>query len=196
MRGACASLVSCERPRLTQPSCTTGYTTSQKATRLRAAEAAAKASKLRIWKNYVPQVITGRKNYTGVVAEVITGDTIVVRVDGDSRELRKVHLASTRAPYPGRRDGEGAEPWGYQSKEYVRKAAIGRPVSVRIDYQRGPRVAEGSAPADDAPKKDYATVRLVARKGQPNLAQLLIGEGLASVRGCCVRAPAAVAFSL
>ena len=175
------------------------FTTREKASALRQAETAAKTARLRIWKNYTPQVITGRKLFNGIVSEVITGDTFMVRVDDVApREERKIHLSSTRAPYPGRRDGEGEEPYGRDAKESLRKLLIGRPVSVKVDYQRGPRGAPaaaaagagaggeagaGAAPAaPTGPTQDYATVRLLSRKGTPNVAGLLISEGLATVR--------------
>jgi len=186
----------------------TAYTTHKKAVALRQAETAAKAAHLRIWKDYTAPVVTGTKVFTGVVTEVITGDTFVVAVDGGGAGAeRKLHLSSTRAPYPGRRDGEGAEPWGFEAKEWLRKNLIGRPVQVKIDYQRGgpqptgtsaaaaaagagagagagdgaATVAAASAPATkNAPRKEYATVRLASRKSRPNVAELLINDGLAT----------------
>lgn len=189
------------------------FTTREKASALRQAEAAAKTARLRIWKNYTPQVITGRKLFNGIVSEVITGDTFVVRVDDVApREERKIHLSSTRAPYPGRRDGEGEEAYGRDAKESLRKMLIGRPVQVKVDYQRGRRTAPAAgatgagagaggeagagaaaAPAEPTgPTQDYATVRLMSRKGSPNVAALLISEGLATVRHCHLRTAARV----
>lgn len=154
-----------------------GFTKKTKVANLRAAELAAKRARTRIWKSWTPPVIEGRRNYNGTVVEVVSGDTIMVLLDGtDAREERRVSLSSTRAPYGGRRDG-GAEPLAKEAQDFVRKTCIGRTVAVHVDYERDGRASATGA----APKRTYATVTVTSRKGKPNLAELLIREGLATV---------------
>ena len=70
------------------------------AEKYRAAQAAAKEKRVKIWKDYTgptgPQIADKDKSFTGKVVEVVNGDSMVVkRGKGD---YRKVFLASIRPP--------------------------------------------------------------------------------------------------
>lgn len=78
------------------------YTSRDNALQYRIAERNAKNQQLKIWKGWTPTALTlGSKEYTATVVEVVSGDTLVVAVDGGSgpiKEERKLSLASLRAP--------------------------------------------------------------------------------------------------
>ena len=67
--------------------------------RYRAAEAAAKAQRLRVWKNFVPNAASSipdaERSYTAVVEEVVNAEVLIVRV---GNELRRINLSSVRQP--------------------------------------------------------------------------------------------------
>ena len=56
------------------------YTSASAAASIHAAVHVAKNARLRLWKSYTPPVIPGEKTYSGTVAEIVSGDTIIVRV--------------------------------------------------------------------------------------------------------------------
>ena len=53
-----------------------------------------------------------------------------------TREARRISLSSVRTPRLGRRDRDEAEPWAFQSKEYMRNLLIGKSVRVTVEYTR------------------------------------------------------------
>ncbi|CAN0573327.1 unnamed protein product, partial [Ectocarpus sp. 12 AP-2014] len=69
---------------------------------------------------------------------------------------RRLALSSIRAPRMGNpRRGVEDEPWAVESKEALRKLAIGKQVKVVVDYQRDiPQTTSGEAPV----KRAFATV--------------------------------------
>jgi staphylococcal nuclease domain-containing protein 1 len=149
---------------------------------LRLAEKKAKAARLCVWANYVAPVIAGDRMFRGTVGEVVSPDTLVILV-GDAtkvpgeRPVRRVSLSSIRVPRMGRRDQDNAEPWAFQSKEFMRGLVIGKTVQVTVEYTRtqSPNVTTGEA----YPERVYATVHLM-NKSKRNVAEALIGEGLAT----------------
>lgn len=67
--------------------------------KLRAAERQAKASRVRLWKDYQPPTATytgKEKDFTGTVFEVINGDAISVK--STTGQIKKVFLSSIRSP--------------------------------------------------------------------------------------------------
>jgi endonuclease YncB( thermonuclease family) len=67
----------------------------------RVAERAAKTGQVRIWRGWTPQTVSGTREYQGTVIEVVSGDTVVIKVDVDGSpigEERRVSLSSLRAP--------------------------------------------------------------------------------------------------
>ena len=121
---------------------------------LRGAERAAKARRAGVWRHWAPPAgaaarSTGR--FRGTVAEVVSGDVLVVRDDdgGPGGAERRLCLASTRAPRLGRRDAatgrvEGGEPLAAEAKEFLRSRLIGRTVDVRLEYERQVPTAGGA----------------------------------------------------
>ena len=82
----------------------------------------------------------------GLVVEVISGDAIVVLVDGKSNrveddpfcgELVRVYIASIRCP---RREEE----WAWEAKEKLRSVAGGKKVSMKREYEKEVRGGDGN----------------------------------------------------
>jgi staphylococcal nuclease domain-containing protein 1 len=74
-----------------------------------------------MWHNYVPQTGNSAKlsdKFQGTVAEVVSGDCLVVK-DKASGVERRVMLSSIRAPRTGSRDRQ-PEPWALEAKEFLR----------------------------------------------------------------------------
>eukprot|EP00741_Cyanophora_paradoxa_P021539 tig00021357_g20794.t1 len=150
---------------------------------LRAAEKSAKDKKLRLWKEFVapsaPQPRPGAgaaaavpssiRDFTGKVVEVASGDTIVV-LDGSAE--KRVTLADIRAPrITGRKDMKD-EPYGWEAKEFLRSALIGKKVHVVTEYMRTiPASGEREQPIELA----CATVTL---EGGKNVGEALLEAGL------------------
>ena len=175
------------------------------AARLRACEKTAKDAKLRIWYGYVPtsngSTAVENDKFKGVVVEVVSGDTLVVR-DTKYEQDRRVVLSSIRAPRFGRVPGDSkSEPWGYDAKEFIRGRIIGADVQVTMDYSRkiAPRPAEGDAKAPAAASDGstdkvmlFGTVTVNEKGETRNVAELLVARGFATVvkhRGDDERSP-------
>lgn len=150
---------------------------------LREADRAARAGRVGVWKGYTPPAGGAAKasgTFTGVVAEAVSGDVVVVAPDGGAPP-RRLCLASIRAPRGGRR-GEPGEPWAAEAKETLRKALVGKAVTVTAAYDR--KVPAGGAAA--APGAEivlhFASLAL-AKPGaaSPDPAVRLLGAGLATV---------------
>jgi len=120
-----------------------------------------------------------REQGRGIVKAVPSGDTLVVVSLAKGKqgppEEREITLSNINAPRLGRRKTQKAaatkdEPFAWQSREFLRKKAIGRPVSYVIEYK--------------TESKSYGVVVLVDQKGGPaeNLAKSIVGEGWAKVR--------------
>ena len=155
----------------------------KRAAALRVAEKAAKEKRLCMWANYVAPVINGDKVFVGTVADIVSADTFVILV-GDpakatpgSRTTRRISLSSTRTPRLGRRGRDEAEPWAYQSKEFMRRLLIGKTVKVTVEYTRDPPKNETTGV--QGPTRVYATINLM-NKNKRNVAESLVGEGLAT----------------
>eukprot|EP00887_Chlorella_sp_A99_P001577 scaffold8.g1577.t1 len=115
--------------------------------RLREAERAAKQARIGAWVNYVPAAGASAKlsdTFEGTVAEVVSGDCLVVRDKASSAE-RRVNLSSVRAPRVGTRD-RAPEPWALEAKEFLRQRLIGKQVEVKLEYTRkvAPQGPEGA----------------------------------------------------
>lgn len=109
---------------------------SKYVSRLRKAETYAKTKKLRTWENYVAPDATlkaeDKGQFNARVVEVISGDTLRIR-DEQGKEER-ISLSSIRAQrFTGQKD---SEPWAFEAKDTLRKAVVGKTVSVRVDYRR------------------------------------------------------------
>ena len=108
------------------------------ASKLRAAEKAAKQARRCVWRDYVapppnPNSLVG-KNFVGVVVEAVSGDSIVV-ADAETDAERRVTLSSIRAPKLGNeRRGIKPEPWAHEAKEFLRARCVGKKVKVSMEY--------------------------------------------------------------
>ena len=164
------------------------------AQRLRAAEKAAKAQRLRLWRDYVaptPSIdaAAGAKTFDAVVVEAVSGDVLTVAEKATGVE-RRVHLASVRAPRVGNeRRGQKAEPWAVEAKEFLRKRCVGKPCRVKMEYAR--KIAAGGdarSGSPTAPERllSFGTVLLANEQtgvfdaGAVDVGELLLIRGLAA----------------
>jgi len=149
----------------------------------RLAERSAKERKLRVWKNFVPNVVAldiKDKDFNGKVLEVVNADAIVIKTP--SGEQKKIFFSSLRppraqapagddsAPREGKRGPPLYEvPYMFEAREFLRKKIIGKKVHVVIDYVKPPN--------EGYPERTCATVKI----GDINIAEALISKGLATV---------------
>ncbi|KAI9187680.1 hypothetical protein H9P43_002071 [Blastocladiella emersonii ATCC 22665] len=159
-------------------------------TALRTAEAAAKRAGVGMWAGNPeaaaaaaaggdrPGSTTSANQYNATVIRVVGPDVLLVKHAATGEEI-KLWLTSVRPPRRG--DGAAAaanpEGWYVVAKEHVRRAAIGRTVSVTVDYEK---------PANEGYEaRTFATV--VVKGDNPaapgiNLALDLISQGLVNVQ--------------
>ena len=155
------------------------------ASKLRAAEKAAKEQQLRIWRGYVPPVSSINsmtvKTFDARVVEIISGDCIsVVPTSGQDVSERRINLSSIRAPRISNSRDEKArhEPWAIEAKEFLISRLIGQVVSVNMDYAR--KIGEGA----NERTLHFATVKVGTPNGNVlNVAELLLVRGFAA----CIR---------
>jgi len=141
--------------------------TGELAPQLRAAERAAKDKRLRIWRAYVPpNQGNDMGEFQGKVVEVATADTLVLS-EGSGGE-RRLSLSSVRAPKVKEQPELAAE-----AKEVLRKNLIGKKVKAVPEYRRRFEMDKG-----ETVERLFGSVFF---NGEKNAAQLLIGEGLATV---------------
>jgi len=78
---------------------------------------------------------------SGTVASVLSGDSLVIR--SSSGAEKTVLLAGIAAPRLARRGDDSArdEPHAFQSREFLRKRAVGAPVVFRVEYLAGQKEA-------------------------------------------------------
>ena len=180
---------------------------------LRGAERAAKARRAGVWRHWAPPAGAAARStghFRGTVAEVVSGDVLVVRDDdgGPGGAERRLCLASTRAPRLGRRDAatgrvEGGEPLAAEAKEFLRSRLIGRTVDVRLEYERKVPTAGGAGAGGGGASGErllsFAAVSLPASRDAhgggggggdgggggggkgADVAELLLARGLATV---------------
>lgn len=158
------------------------FTTPAAATSIHQALLFAKKNRIRLWKEYRPPLIPGDKKFSGVVSEIVSGDSFLVRVGTDEDltqhpwlcEERKIHLSSIRAPRLSRKDVD--EPFARETREFLRKRLIGRKVDISIEY------AIGGENQSNTQIRKYGTL-FVAGSNPVNVAVLLLENGLASLMG-------------
>lgn len=145
---------------------------------LRIAENNAKQSNAGVWNSYIPPQLSVASEVTGTVVEVVTGDTLNILPDGvsyDSEDkLMKIGLASIRSPRTGNeRVGRADEPFSHECKERLRVLTVGKPVTVKIHYERD--IPFG----DSTEKRQFGTV---STKNKGDVGEVLINEGLAKTQ--------------
>jgi len=146
------------------------------ADKLRAAEAQAKAQKLRLWANYYGDDASSSSSpssastlsgeFIGKVVQVPSTDSLVVE-DSTGKEIR-IWLASVRAPrLAGLRRDAKDEPYAQEAKELLRSKLIGHKVRIIPEYVRASQADDDRAP------RQFATVFL----NKQNMNELLIQSG-------------------
>lgn len=108
------------------------------------------------------------ENFTGKVVEVHSGDCLTVEKDSDFT-LVKVYLASIKAP---KLTHEVQEPYGWESKESLRKLSIGKKVKVAMEFSRQVPTKQGEM------TMNFASVFLMS-KNDKNVAAVQLEKGLA-----------------
>ncbi|CAI2381554.1 unnamed protein product [Moneuplotes crassus] len=88
-------------------------------------------------KSYDPK----KKNFEAKVVEIHSGDSLTVLPEGG--EERRIFLASIKAPTIARNDSSDHEPWAWESKEFMRRQAIGKKVKVEMEFQREIEIKKG-----------------------------------------------------
>lgn len=155
--------------------------------KLREAERTARASRVGMWHNHVPQTGNSAKlqdSFGGVVSEIVSGDCVIV-TDKNNGAERRVLLSSIRAPRAATKE-RAAEPWGVEAKEFLRQRLIGKPVSVKMEYTKKIPVG-GDTPASQKQEERsmaFGTIQILekTKEGEQkmnNVAELLLVRGLA-----------------
>ncbi|KAJ3335235.1 hypothetical protein HDU93_006087, partial [Gonapodya sp. JEL0774] len=138
---------------------------------LRAAETAAKNSRLRLWRDFVAKPSTSRGEFDAVVTRVVNGECVEVEVEGKEGVTRKLWLSSLRQPTRPASAGKGVEGgYSFEAKEFLRTKLIGRRVHIRVDYVKPPQ--EGFQE-----ERECATITV----GGQNVSELMLARGLATV---------------
>jgi len=172
--------------------------TPQEAAALREAERGAKARRAGVWKNWAPPAGAAAKatgSFRGVVAEVVSGDVLMIRDEASGVE-RRLCLASIKAPRLGRRDPatgrvEGGEAFAAEAKEFLRSRLIGKAVDVKLEYERkvpvvgaggGERLLSFAAVTLPPPPNSSGSSSSngSGSSSGANVAELLLSRGLAS----------------
>jgi len=141
----------------------------------RIAENNAKRANFGVWHSYEAPQISGASQISGLCVEALTGDTINILPDGvsydDETKLKKVSLASVRAPRAGNeRYGKADDPYAYECRERLRVLTVGKQVTVNIHYER--EIPMGS----NSDNRQFGTIAVGKR---PDVGEVLIAEGLA-----------------
>ncbi|GLC57824.1 hypothetical protein PLESTB_001270800 [Pleodorina starrii] len=152
--------------------------------KLRDVEKAAKAERKAIWTGYVAAPTNQTKlsdNFTGKVVEIVSGDCVVVKDSANGLE-RRINLSSIRAPRPPARD-RPAEAWATEAKEFLRKRIIGRPVEVKMEYNRKVLTPEMQLAGEGERVMAFGNVEVVPDKGEEkqNVSEMVVARGFATV---------------
>jgi staphylococcal nuclease domain-containing protein 1 len=144
----------------------------------RIAENTAKRSNIGVWHSYSPPALSGASEISGIVVEVVSGDTLNILPEGqayDSEDkLMKISLASIRAPRVGNeRVGRADEPYSYECKDRLRALTVGKPVKIQVHYERDLPLG------DTTEKRKFGTV---SSKSKGDVSEILISEGLATTQ--------------
>ena len=134
---------------------------------------------LGVFESYTPPTLTGASEFLGTVVEVLSGDTLMILPNGetydDESKLKKVSLASVRAPRAGNeRTGKPDEPYAMECKDRLRALTVGKPVKVNIHYEREIPYGPGNSE-----KRQFGTISVGKRD---DVGEALITEGLATTQ--------------
>eukprot|EP00591_Stephanopyxis_turris_P001274 CAMPEP_0195523846 /NCGR_PEP_ID=MMETSP0794_2-20130614/23304_1 /TAXON_ID=515487 /ORGANISM="Stephanopyxis turris, Strain CCMP 815" /LENGTH=945 /DNA_ID=CAMNT_0040653933 /DNA_START=90 /DNA_END=2927 /DNA_ORIENTATION=+ len=142
---------------------------------LRVAENSAKRTNTGVWVSYSPPELSGASEITGVVVEVLTGDTLAILPNGvqydDESKLCKVSLASVRAPRIGNEKiGKVDEPYAAECKDRLRVLTVGKQAKVTVHYERDIPMGQNSV------TRQFGTISVPKKE---DVGEILISEGLA-----------------
>jgi len=113
-----------------------------------------------------------KKKFEAKVIEVHSGDSLTVLPEGG--EPRRLFLASIKAPSISRNEKDDHEPWAWESKEYVRRQAIGKKVKVELEFQREIEIKRGELQGTKR-IMEFASIFI----GKTNLAVSVLQKGYA-----------------
>ncbi|GAO13505.1 uncharacterized protein UV8b_05773 [Ustilaginoidea virens] len=113
------------------------------------------------------------KVFVGNVKSVLSGDTLILTSPNNPTAERTFSLAYVTAPHLKR---EGDEPFAFQSREYLRKLAVGKPVQCTIQYTitnsgrefGTAKLKDGSELPDELVKAGWVKVREDAGRKEDN----------------------------
>lgn len=110
----------------------------------REAQTSGQSLGLRVWEGFKPREVQPVKSNTtseklsdfeGVCYTVHSGDSISVKADDGT--ITRIFLSHIRAPvFAKPNTDEEDKPWAWQSKEFLRKTAIGKRIKVIYDYSK------------------------------------------------------------
>ena len=109
----------------------------------------AKGARAGIWRDLAEEELKQNKSkvndFTGRVVEIHTGDSLTIEKENDF-SLQRVFLSSLKGPLIQRKGNEQIfEPYAWESKENLRKLAIGKQVRVEMEYSKAIPSKQGSA---------------------------------------------------
>lgn len=119
---------------------------------LKQAQLIGQSKRAGIWTNLQAEDLnpnkSGIQDFSGKVVEVHSGDSLTVERENSNEQIR-VFLSSIKAPSMGkpRQDAIGDpqnDPYAWESKESLRKLAIGKRVKVEMEYSRSIPTTRGS----------------------------------------------------
>jgi len=136
---------------------------------LKEAQLIAQTKHLRLWKDFKSEEKKQQKassgDFMGRVVEVHTGDSLTVERESDGKNFR-LFLATVKAPLLMKKAGEDPDPYSWESKEALRKAAIGKRVKVVMEFSK----------TINERNMDFASVFI--EKNEKNVACMLLEKGL------------------
>mmetsp|Transcript_10014 Transcript_10014/g.24959 ORF Transcript_10014/g.24959 Transcript_10014/m.24959 type:complete len:920 (-) Transcript_10014:25-2784(-) len=144
----------------------------------RAAEAAAQAARLRMWRGFTPKVVDpsvlADDEVLGRVREIKNGGKLVLSIgQGAQAVAKEIDLSSVTVPRLNPRDGDD-EPFAWEAKQFLRKRLIGKKVRAQLDYSRELKKREG----ETSPViREFWSIYL----DRTNIALMLIERGFAKV---------------
>jgi staphylococcal nuclease domain-containing protein 1 len=114
----------------------------------------------------------------GIVKQVLSGDSVIIRgpPKGGPPEEEQINFSNVIAPKLARRPAPGSvedskdEPYAWEAREFLRKQLIGE--TIWYTSEKPPNS-----------KRSYGTIFLCSENNTPvNVTELIVGEGLVSVR--------------
>jgi len=149
----------------------------------RVKENEAKRTRQGIWNEYQAPTLSSPSEIAGTVIEVLTGDTLNILPYGqeysDESQLRKISLASIRAPRMGNeKQMKPDEPYAFECKDRLRLLTVGKTVKVTVNYERDIPIMSSDGLASSI-KRVFGTISVGRRE---DVGQVLVADGLAETQ--------------